>query len=183
MTPSALVCFSLYANSKLSVRIITNVISLNRRWTTVQELSRVESSESFAIKAPTGRVWAYLKELKNVGQCIPGCEELRELGPDRLQLKIKIKIGYISKSLVVDVSLVESKEEELLTFKGTSEDARILGSLSFQDSGDETILKYSLSVEAASAMGRTALTLMGKDFVRKQTELFVGCVQKRIISY
>ena len=142
-------------------------------------MSRVESSETFIVDKPMERVLPFFKDLANIGNCIPGCEGVIPSDKNTAKFKVKMKLGYISKSINMDVSLAELKPNEL-TFRGTSEDARIVGRLNFETMQDGTRVSYTLSIEAASALARTWLAFMGKDFVKNQTQLFVSCVRAKI---
>jgi hypothetical protein len=76
-----------------------------------------------------------------------------------------------------------TKPDEELTFKGVSDDARITGKLNFersQDNATATTVGYALSIEAASALARTGMAFMGKDFVKSQTQLFADCVRSKV---
>lgn len=139
-------------------------------------MSKVESSEVFTVDASLNWAWDFFKDLSNIGQCIPGCEEVRSVQPRKALFKIKLKVGYISKTITMDVSVTDSKPPQQLVFKGASDDARIVGRLDLVENGSATQLRYSLSIEATSALARTAITFMGKDFVRTQTQLFAECV-------
>jgi carbon monoxide dehydrogenase subunit G len=146
-------------------------------------MSKVESSERFTVGQPLERVWPFFKDLVNIGRCIPGCEEVVSTGQDTAKFRVKIKLGYISKTVNMNVTMSVTKPDEELTFKGVSEDARITGKLTFENSQNNataTTVGYALSIEAASALARTGMAFMGKDFVKSQTQLFADCVRSKV---
>jgi carbon monoxide dehydrogenase subunit G len=146
-------------------------------------LGRVQSSEDFVIDASIDKVRGFFSVLKNILDCIPGCEEVIQSSPMRAQLKIKVKLGYVSKTLEMDVSMSGSEDANEFVFTGNSEDAEIHGKLTFDAQKDNsTKVTYSLEVVATSSMARTALAFMGKDFVNKQTRFFADCVTAKIKS-
>ena len=147
-----------------------------------RRMSKVESSERFTVVRPLEKVWPFFKDLVNIGRCIPGCEEVVSTGQDTAKFRVKIKLGYISRTVNMNVTMSATKPDEELTFKGVSEDARITGRLTFERSQDTTTttVGYALSIEAASALARTGMAFMGKDFVKSQTQLFADCVRSKV---
>jgi carbon monoxide dehydrogenase subunit G len=114
-----------------------------------------------------------------VGRCIPGCEDVRPIDEATAFFKIKFKVGYLSKTFELRAKVLEKTAPTLMRFAGSGQDAEIAGKLELthQDEANYTSIKYSIEIVPISATGKTALTLLGKETVRKQTREFASCVK------
>ncbi len=122
-----------------------------------------------------------------MGHCIPGCEEVRPIDDKNALFKIKFKVGYLSKTFELKAKIVEITPPTLMKFTGSGQDAEIAGRLELTPLETRTCIKYTIEIVPISATGKTALTLLGKETVRKQTSEFASCVKagtrKKFLSY
>jgi carbon monoxide dehydrogenase subunit G len=143
-------------------------------------LPTFQASEQFDVGNSVEECWKFVSDLSNVGHCIPGCEEVRPINETTAFFKIKFKVGYLSKTFELKARILEKTPPTLMRFAGSGQDAEIGGKieLSRQDGANHTSIKYSIEIVPISATGKTALTLLGKETVRKQTSEFAVCVKK-----
>ncbi|MBI2992441.1 MAG: carbon monoxide dehydrogenase, partial [Deltaproteobacteria bacterium] len=62
---------------------------------------------SYTFKAPRQRVWDVLLDPKIIAQCMPGCEGLTELAPDRYEATMKVGIAAVKGSYKGKISIKE----------------------------------------------------------------------------
>jgi hypothetical protein len=68
-----------------------------------------------------------------------------------------------------------------MRFVALGQDAEITGNIEL-GSADQisTEIRYSIEIIPISAIGKTALTLLGKDTVKKQTSDFAKCIKAKL---
>jgi carbon monoxide dehydrogenase subunit G len=135
------------------------------------------ATEQFDLESPIEKSWEFLSSLVNVGHCIPGCEEVRLIDDKTARFKIKFKVGYLSKTFDLKARIIEETQLTFMKFTGSGQDAEISGRLELGSKEIGTTVKYTIEIMPISATGKTALTLLGKETVRKQTTEFASCVK------
>lgn len=143
-----------------------------------------QASEEFQVNAPLEETWKFISDISNVGRCIPGCEDVRQIDETTALFRIKFKVGYLSKTFELKAKILEKITGEHLKFSASGQDAEIAGVIELQNVDPEksTNVKYSIEISAVSATGKTALALLGKETVRKQTSEFAACVKTNVGS-
>ncbi len=63
---------------------------------------------SVAIKAPREKVWAFVIDPDQVGQCGPGVEKIEVIDETHFKATAKVGIGFISARFVVNMELAET---------------------------------------------------------------------------
>ena len=142
--------------------------------------STVEASEEFAVSAPLERVWAFFTDLSNVGSCIPGCEGVNVIDRDTASFKVRVKVGYISRSFEIKARFKEVVEPTHVTFFGEGSDAEISGNLDFAQTSGAVAIRYRIEIRPVSVMGKTSIAMIGKDLVKKQASEFASCVKSKL---
>jgi carbon monoxide dehydrogenase subunit G len=140
-------------------------------------LPTFQATEQFDIGNSLQECWKFVSDLANVGHCIPGCEEVRPIDDKNALFKIKFKVGYLSKTFELKAKIVEITPPTFMKFTGSGQDAEIAGRLELTALETRTGIKYTIEIVPISATGKTALTLIGKETVRKQTSEFASCVK------
>ncbi len=144
--------------------------------------STVDSASEFRVAADAKRCWDFFTDLQNVGSCIPGCESVT-LGADKSAvLRVKVSVGYISRTFELKARFTQAVPDSHVSFSGTGGDFEIFGTLDLRpDAQQGTVsVRYSLQVRAVSALGRTAMAMFGKDLVKKQADSFAECVERKL---
>jgi carbon monoxide dehydrogenase subunit G len=67
----------------------------------------MQFSGTVDIKAPRERVWAFVIDPNQVGQCGPGVESIEVTDDTHFRAKAKVGVGFISARFVVDMSMAE----------------------------------------------------------------------------
>jgi carbon monoxide dehydrogenase subunit G len=72
---------------------------------------------TFEVDAPRDRVWAFIIDPQQVGQCGPGVESIEVIDDRRFKATAKVGIGFISARFVVDLEFVDVDEPNQATIK------------------------------------------------------------------
>lgn len=141
----------------------------------------VEAIEKFEIAANQEKCWSFLSNLQNIGSCIPGCESVSMTGETSAEFKVKVRVGYLSKTFLLRAKLVELVPPRHLTFNAEGQDAEISGNLDLNGSQEKlTTLNYKIEIKPVSLTGKTAISMLGRDIVRKQASEFASCVKSKL---
>jgi len=95
---------------------------------------------------------------------------------------VKLKVGYLSKSFELKARMIEKIEGTRMKFNGEGQDAEVTGSVDLGSFLDKTKIRYNVEIRPISVMGKTAVTMLGKDLVKKQASEFAACVKSRLES-
>lgn len=144
--------------------------------------SLVQASEEFHVNAHQDVCWKFFSNLENIGLCIPGCEAVSRIDDASAIFKVKLKVGYLSKTFELKAKIKESVAPSHLVFTGEGSDAEINGSLDITAGEKGSSIKYGIEIVPVSVTGKTAIALIGKDLVRKQTSEFASCVKSKLES-
>lgn len=139
-----------------------------------------QASEEIRVDSSLEETWKFICDISNIGRCIPGCEDVHQIDETTALFKIKFKVGYLSKTFELKARISERIPIVHLKFTASGQDAEIAGSLELSDDergSGSTIIKYSVGISAVSATGKTALAMLGRETVRRQTSEFASCVK------
>jgi carbon monoxide dehydrogenase subunit G len=144
--------------------------------------STVDSASEFQVTADAKRCWDFLTSLQNIGACIPGCESVTPIDERTAIFRVKVSIGYISRTFELKVKFVEAVRDSHLSFSGGGSDAEIVGTVDMRPGNQPgvTSVRYRLQVRPVSTVGRAAVAMFGGDLVRDQAESFAHCVTAKL---
>jgi carbon monoxide dehydrogenase subunit G len=145
-------------------------------------LNTVEASEQFEIKTSINKCWNFFSNLSNIGSCIPGCEEVTEIDGTTANFKVKFKVGYLSKTFQMKARFKEISDPTHISFLAEGPDAEVSGDLGMSRTETENLtrIRYQIEIRPLSVIGKTAVTMMGKDLVKKQASEFTACVKSKL---
>jgi carbon monoxide dehydrogenase subunit G len=132
----------------------------------------VKFEQSIDLDADPQRVWDFVMDVPSVATCIPGCDGVEEIGPDKYKAVVKVKVGPIGLSLASEISIVAkdpiAKTASLLV---DSADKRIGGAvkatLSMKLTPQGTGTKLDVDTDA-NVMGR--IGDFGQPVIRKKAD-------------
>jgi carbon monoxide dehydrogenase subunit G len=123
----------------------------------------------------------FFSDLANVGMCIPGCESVTPIDDTSATFKIKLKVGYLSKTFELRAKVSEKAAPSHIAFTAEGTDAEITGDLQISEIAPEkTGVNYTIEIRPISITGRTAVTMMGRDLVKQQAKEFASCVKSKL---
>lgn len=79
-------------------------------------------ADQFTVQAPVEKVWDFLQDIPRVAECMPGVEEVREVGPDEYEGKLKVKVGPIGAAFGGRVRIVEREAPRRMVAEVSGDD-------------------------------------------------------------
>jgi len=136
------------------------------------------------INAPRDRVWAFVIDPNQVGQCGPGVESIEVIDDTHFKATAKVGVGFISARFVVNLEFVDLDAPSAATIKahgqapGSAVDADARMQLSDADDGGTT-MDWSAEVNIAGTIASvgarliegTANKMIGQTFDCMRTKL------------
>ena len=138
-----------------------------------------------AIRAPRKKVWDFLTDPNQIGQCVPGVEKIEIIEPNKkYRGVVSIGLGSVKARFNGDVDVLELDEPHRARLKahGTSPGtaADLLSEMSLSDGEDgTTIVNWTADVNVAGQLASLAARLM-VPVSQKLSEQFYNEVQRRI---
>ena len=129
------------------------------------------------IAAPRDRVWAFVIDPEQVGQCGPGVESIEVIDDTHFKATAKVGIGFISARFVVNMEMAEQQPPDRAVIKahgqapGSAVDATASMALSDGDAGGtrmdwnaDVAISGSLASLGARLIEGTANKMIGQTF-------------------
>ena len=129
------------------------------------------------INAPRDRVWAFVIDPNQVGQCGPGVESIEVIDDTHFKATAKVGVGFISARFVVNLEFVDLDAPNAATIKahgqapGSAVDADARMELSDADGGGttmdwsaEVIIAGTIASVGARLIEGTANKMIGQTF-------------------
>jgi carbon monoxide dehydrogenase subunit G len=142
---------------------------------------------SVDIAAPRDRVWAFVIDPNQVGQCGPGVESIEVIDDTHFKATAKVGVGFISARFVVNMEMAELNEPDSATIKahgqapGSAVDATAQMHLSDSGSGGTRMdwsadvnLSGTLASVGARMIDGTAQKMIGQTFTCMKSKLEAG---------
>ena len=136
------------------------------------------------INAPRDRVWAFVIDPNQVGQCGPGVESIEVIDDTHFKATAKVGVGFISARFVVNLEFVDLDAPNAATIKahgqapGSAVDADARMELSDADGGGttmdwsaEVIIAGTIANVGARLIEGTANKMIGQTFDCMRTKL------------
>ena len=136
------------------------------------------------INAPRDRVWAFVTDPNQVGQCGPGVESIEVIDDTHFKATAKVGVGFISARFVVNLEFVDLDAPNAATIKahgqapGSAVDADARMELSNADGGGttmdwsaEVIIAGTIASVGARLIEGTANKMIGQTFDCMRTKL------------
>ena len=142
--------------------------------------------EKFTVKAPIQKVWQFIIDPEQIGNCVPGCEKIERIDERTYNAIVKAGVGPIKVRFKFTTSLTQIDEPKHIHMEAKGADLGMAGS--FTQSSDvylrevsenETEISYSSNV---NVVGRIAL--FGDRIMRAQAkklgEQFIQALKGKI---
>ena len=139
------------------------------------------------IAAPRDKVWAFVIDPNQVGQCGPGVESIEVIDDTHFKATAKVGVGFITARFVVNMEMAEMTPPDAATIKahgqapGSAVDATATMRLSDSDGGGTTMawsadvnLSGTLASVGARMIEGTAQKMIGQTFDCMKSKLEAG---------
>lgn len=137
-----------------------------------------EAAKTFTVRAPIERVWKFLSDMEKVGSCVPGCVQVRVVNRAEAEWVLSLKIGQISRTILVRTYATEMSEPSHAAFVAKSQDMEMSGTLDLRaNSRDQTEVTYRANVTPIGIIGKTIARMMGQKMIEEQVEEFARSVK------
>ena len=138
-------------------------------------------SANYLFDSPIQQVWELLMDSRAVGQCLPGCRELRAVGEDRYEVDLSVGVAAIAGNFKGTVSLSEkvAPHSYKLTVEGTGRQGFVKGqaNISLQPDGERTRVQVDAQAEVGGMIARVGQRLL-EGVARTTMDRFYGCLSK-----
>ncbi len=138
-----------------------------------------EGTVAFDLRVPVDRAWAFLSDMRKVGQCVPGVENIEVLDDRRAKWTLKVKIGPLSQHIKVDTETVEQVPPSRARFRGVADNMEMLGTIELASAGDATHVTYTMAATAKGPLARVIDNML-KSRLKQQTDEFAANVKKAL---
>ena len=81
--------------------------------------------ERFEVAATPDVVWAFLLDPARLATCIPGCDRLDIVDATTYRVRLTVKVGFLSSSQDLRMTVVEAEPPRRLVATGRGEDTRL----------------------------------------------------------
>jgi carbon monoxide dehydrogenase subunit G len=143
----------------------------------------VKIEGSYTFQAPRERVWEVLLDPNVLAQTIPGCESLKEIGPDEYEAVMKVGVAAVKGTYKGKVTIKDKQPPShyVLSGQGSGGPGFMQGdvAIDLEENSGGTLLKYSSEPKVggliASIGGRmlNGVAKMMADQFFKKIETFV----------
>ena len=119
----------------------------------------------YTFKAPREKVWQVLLDPKILAQCMPGCEELKEIGPDQYEANVKVGIAAVKGTYKAKISIKDKQPPShyVLSGQGSGGPGFMQGDvvIDLEEKGGETQLKYSTDAKVGGLIAGVGQRMIG----------------------
>ncbi|HEU4367223.1 MAG TPA: SRPBCC domain-containing protein, partial [Methylomirabilota bacterium] len=137
-------------------------------------------------QAPSEVVWAFLLDPARLAPCIPGCESLAVVDATTYRVRLTVKVGFLTTTQDVRMSVVEAKAPRRLVAEGRGEDTRLGSQIDVRNTLDltpagagATTVSYRSEVKVLGRLGSVGDAVM-KVKARELARLFADRVHAAI---
>ncbi len=136
---------------------------------------KIEGQHTFA--APRDQVWNTVLDPDVLGNVLPGCEDFHEVGENRFEGLLKIKVGPVQGKFKGTVELTDLVEPSSynLRVQGNGPPGFVdgKGTLNLEDAGESTVLHYEVDAKVGgriASVGQRLLDSSSKVITRQALE-------------
>jgi carbon monoxide dehydrogenase subunit G len=138
-----------------------------------RSFAQMEISGQHRFLAPRERVWELLLDPKILQQCLPGAEDLVEVGPEEYEARMKIGVAAIRGTYQGRVKIVEKDEPNSyrMAVEGKGPAGQISGDakIDLAEDGEGTLVNW-----AGNANVRGTLARVGGRVMQPAAKMIVG---------
>ncbi len=125
----------------------------------------MQIGDSFVVRAPLEKVWAFLFDIERMSQCVPGVESIEVVDDKTYRGKLKIKVGPIAAAFGGTVTLTEVEPPR-----------RVVASLEGDDKSSASVVKATFTSTLSPVGGGTEVAYQVDMNLRGRLAQFGGPV-------
>jgi len=143
----------------------------------------VHISGSYTFEAPVARVWDLLMDTTAIAACVPGCEELTPIGPDRYQAKLAVAVAAVTGQYEATIALEDKHPPNSYTLrvegKGRPGFVNGMSRVQLADEGGRTRVAVEADAQIGGAVARVGQRLL-EGVGRTMMNRFFACLGSRL---
>jgi carbon monoxide dehydrogenase subunit G len=120
----------------------------------------LQVSDDIAVGVPRDVAFTFLQDAERLAACIPGCSDLREIGPNRYSAVLSNRVAFLTVSfkVTIDVTRVEPPHaiEATITGDAVGLPGHVVANaaVALTDAGaQQTIVRYTTDVNLTGRLG------------------------------
>jgi hypothetical protein len=143
----------------------------------------MELSATYDIPAPSQRVWDLLMDIDAIGRCLPGCQGLKPIGPDRYEVELGVTVAAIAGSFKGTVAIEDKRPPNsyTLAIEGSGRQGFIKGRarVTLEPDTDSTRVQIAATADVGGMIARVGQRLL-EGVARTMMDRFYGCLAKQV---
>lgn len=125
----------------------------------------MDISGEYRLSMARQEVWDALLDPAVLRRCIPGCEELEQIGDDKYRAKVKTAIGPVKATFTSALAITNAKPPESYRLEGEGKAGAVGFGKGFSDvtlteDGDVTVLSYSAEFQVGGRLAQLGSRLV-----------------------
>lgn len=144
----------------------------------------MEFSGTQTMGAPIEKVWAFLMDVHNVAECVPGFQSLEVLGDEHWKAVVAVGIGPVKAKFTMDVTRPELQEPERMMVKGRGKAPGSAVELSgdmqlIAQNATETRMDWKASLVVSGTIASVGARLLNST-AERLTGQFFNCLSQKL---
>ena len=97
--------------------------------------------EEFTVKATADAVWDFFLDPRRLASCLPGCESLEVEDATTYRVRLTVKVGFLSTTQNLRVTIIESERPRRLVSVGRGEDRKLASQVEDHPAALDAVMK------------------------------------------
>jgi carbon monoxide dehydrogenase subunit G len=142
--------------------------------------------DSFTVKAPIDKVWAFLRDPQQVAQCIPGTEKIEVIDDTHYHVVAGARVSFLTMSFSMNVTVTEIDAPRRLVSVAEGSDGRLKervklsSELNLQPvSATETTLSYRINLNVFGKLASIGFSVI-KGKAKQMADDFASGIRARL---
>ena len=142
---------------------------------------------SYEFESERELVWSVLMDIEVLGSIIPGSKGLQEIGADKYQSKLAVKVGPVSGKFESTFELADIQPPEsyklLVTGKGPAGHVTGEGVIRLEQQSEKTVMVYAGDAKIGgkiAAVGQRLLDIAARQIARQSLKKLARQVENRL---
>jgi carbon monoxide dehydrogenase subunit G len=123
--------------------------------------------EEFTVRATADAVWDFFLDPGRLASCLPGCESLEVEDATTYRVRLTVKVGFLSTTQNLRVTIIESERPRRLVSVGRGEDRKLASQVETRTTLDlapaaegATLVRYRSDLRVLGRLGSVGDAVM-----------------------
>lgn len=144
----------------------------------------MKKADKFIVHADRASVYSVFMDPMKLGQCFPGCKEVKQISPTKYETLVEVKVQFVPIKIQGVGELKESIENEKIVVEMKGKPVSLAGSFTNRLTANlktvepnQTLVEYEMDLEMTGKLASLGELLM-KGSSNKQSEEFMKNVKE-----